>query len=504
MVMLALSLIISAQNVEKKCKSCGKPISQCQYKGRHPVPQRNLQVQQNTSQNQQLARQGKRNQQSSKKKEKIEDYKITDFSELCPDENHPHAIDLGLPSGLLWACCNVGAVNPNEKGNYFAWGEVKQKSVYDWVTYKLCNGSAESCHSIGPNNDISKSMATDVAFLKWGTRWSIPKKHMYQELKENCKFQWATFLGVRGALITGSNGNRLFMPGGGHRINNGRWGEDMGEYWTSELSTSLSYDAMSFYFVGFQNSFGFSGMGRCCGLFVRPIANYSDIIDTLINNMVFVEGGSFMMGSNNGDSYRGEKPMHNEDITSFYIGKYEVTQDEWEVVMGVNPSEFKGVKHPVENVSWDDCQVFIQKLNDLTGMKFRLPTEAEWEYAARGGKLSKGYRFSGSNSLDSIAVYDEISRKKGKESPDYGTHNVGSLKPNELGLYDMSGNVDEWCQNSHTATMVSGKKVEERAHRGGNWFCFSTKSTENMFDLWKRGFYPQGNKYNATGLRLVR
>ena len=507
--MLALSLIISAQNIEKKCKSCRKPISQCQYKGRHPVSLRNPQTQLNSSQNQQQTQQGKHYQQSLKKV-KVEDYVITGFSELCPDENHPHAIDLGLPSGTRWACCNVEASEPYEGGGYYAWGEIAQKSKYDWTSYKHCQGSHKTTTSIHGHgiNDISKSISFDAAFNVWGYKWSIPSSEACKELKEHCSFKRALYHGVKGALLIGPNGMKLFLPIDGNRTD-GTEDEDSwrtewdnrGTYWSSKQDGLASNAfAHSFYF---DKAMKFSATYRCYGLHVRPVANFDEVIETLLKNMVFVEGDSFIMGSNDGDSYSGEK-SHKEAIVSFSIGKYEVTQEEWETVMGTNPSEFKGGKHPVENVSWDDCQVFIEKLNEMTNEKFRLPTEAEWEYAARGGKLSKGYRFAGGNSLDSIAVYDEISRKKGKDSPDYGTHNVGTLKPNELGLYDMSGNVDEWCLNSHTATMLSGRKVEERAHRGGNWFCFSNKSTEAMFDLWRRGFLPQGNKYDTTGLRLVR
>ena len=124
-------------------------------------------------------------------------------------------------------------------------------------------------------------------------------------------------------------------------------------------------------------------------------------------------------------------------LSSFSIGKFEVTQEEWESVMGNNPSREKGAKMPVTNISWNDCKEFIQKLNNITGKKFRLPTEAEWEYAARGGKFSKGYKYSGSNIYNNVAWNEENS--------DSRLHKVGNKQSNELGLYDMSGNVEEWC-----------------------------------------------------------
>ena len=161
--------------------------------------------------------------------------------------------------------------------------------------------------------------------------------------------------------------------------------------------------------------------------------------------MVYVEGGTFRMGATEeqGEDAEGwEKPVHRVTLSSYLIGKHEVTQGLWEEVMGSNPSYNKqGGDYPVENVSWFDCQEFVKKLNARTGMKFRLPTEAEWEYAARGGDRSKGYKYAGSDNLDEVGWYDG-------NSGNY-THPVGEKKPNELGLYDMSGNVFEWCQDRY-------------------------------------------------------
>ena len=215
--------------------------------------------------------------------------------------------------------------------------------------------------------------------------------------------------------------------------------------------------------------------------------------------MIRIEGGTFTMGATEDqgdDTFISAKPMHDVTLSSYSIGETPVTQELWQAVMGSNPSYYKGAQRPVENVSWNDCQYFIQKLNQLTGKVFRLPTEAEWEYAARGGSKSRGYKYAGSNMLDNVAWYYGNSSNK--------THDVGQLSPNELGLYDMSGNVWEWCydwegdyssgsQNNPTGPSSGSRRVG----RGGSWYnsawCCRVSSRNSL---------PPNARYHF-GLRLA-
>ena len=223
-------------------------------------------------------------------------------------------------------------------------------------------------------------------------------------------------------------------------------------------------------------------------------------IKELITSMVTIEGGTFSMGATpeqGSDAEDDDLPAHKVTLSSYSIGRYEVTQEQWEAVMGSNPSQFKGAKLPVENVSWDDCQEFISRLNKMTGKKFRLPTEAEWEYAARGGKSSNQCKFSGSNDLQAVGWnYDNSGS---------ATHPVGQKNPNELGLYDMSGNVWEWCSDrkghytNAAQTNPKGPSLgDTRIYRGGGWAddaaCCRVAYRNNSFQNYKR---------NHLGLRLA-
>ena len=224
-------------------------------------------------------------------------------------------------------------------------------------------------------------------------------------------------------------------------------------------------------------------------------------------NMIQVEGGTFTMGATpeqqNPDS--DEKPTHRVTLSSYYIGETEVTQALWQAVMGSTPtynggwesSYGKGDNYPAYRISWDDCQDFVRKLNSLTGVRFRLPTEAEWEFAARGGNKSKGYQYSGSNNIDAVAWYTNNSGRK--------THPVATKQANELGIYDMSGNVWEWCQDwkadysSSAQTNPTGPNSgATRVIRGGSWNGYAWICRSAL-----RDDYAPDSRYYGLGLRLA-
>ena len=224
--------------------------------------------------------------------------------------------------------------------------------------------------------------------------------------------------------------------------------------------------------------------------------------------MIAVKGGTFTMGGTSeqgSDAESDEKPTHSVTLSDYYIGKLEVTQELWRAVMGDEPTynggwtdEYgKGTNYPAYRVSWNDVQEFIRKLNQKTGANFRLPTEAEWEYAARGGNKSNGYKYSGSNSIDDVAWYTSNSGSK--------THPVGTKSPNELGIYDMSGNVWEWCQDwkgsysSGSQTNPQGQSSgSPRVLRGGSW-----RNNAEDCRVSDRNADPPGHRILNVGFRLA-
>jgi formylglycine-generating enzyme required for sulfatase activity len=261
--------------------------------------------------------------------------------------------------------------------------------------------------------------------------------------------------------------------------------------------------------------------------------------DSNLPNMVFVKGGTFQMGSNESDD---EKPIHSVTVSDFYIGKYEVTVAEfekfitatryktdaekggnsrvyttkWETKEGVYwKHDIKGdlrlrsdYNHPVIHVSWNDATAYCKWLKETTGKGFRLPTEAEWEYAAGGGNQSKGYTYSGSNTINNVAWNYENSRKLGSEHKNYGTNPVGQKLSNELGIYDMSGNVYEWCEdtwhsNYQNAPINGSAWIDEKSNirlvRGGSWSI-----NPNLCRVADRLSYNPYYRFNYIGFRVVR
>ena len=229
----------------------------------------------------------------------------------------------------------------------------------------------------------------------------------------------------------------------------------------------------------------------------------------LMADMVLVEGGTYMMGNpdrDRNDEYAKDVP-HEVTLSSFYICKYEVTEALWTAVMGSNPSKYPlGDNYPVEQVNWYDCQDFVEKLSELTGRHFRLPTEAEWEYAARGGKRSRGYRYSGSYNLDEIGWHVGNAHHYKRE--------VGTKKPNELGLYDMTGNVSEWCQDKldieyyHHSPSINPQGPDRSTYKDNRCFRGGSVWDDEKYDELKvytrnSSGMPPEEKYGHLGLRLA-
>ncbi|MBQ3732216.1 MAG: formylglycine-generating enzyme family protein, partial [Muribaculaceae bacterium] len=250
--------------------------------------------------------------------------------------------------------------------------------------------------------------------------------------------------------------------------------------------------------------------------FIERMENYNTIpgmftVNGVSFQMVALEGGTFTMGVDSATVDMGlanadEMPAHEVTLSPYSIGQTEVTQELWYAVMGTYPSGFTGnMQRPVEQVSWDECQQFITRLNAITGKTFRLPTEAEWEYAARGGVKAQGMTYAGSDNLDEVAWYYNNSYAVGTGSADYGTHAVGSKHGNELGLYDMTGNVFEWCSdwygpyNEEAQVNPTGPESGvRRVTRGGGWFSLPTESRVTF-----RNYEAPGSRNYSLGFRLA-
>ena len=216
-------------------------------------------------------------------------------------------------------------------------------------------------------------------------------------------------------------------------------------------------------------------------------------------SMIYVKGGVFSMGSDDNESRSNEKPVHMVSVSDFFVSQYPITQVQWKTIMGSNPSKFKkksdADNRPVDHVSWDDCMMFIKKLNKLTEKNYRLLTEAEWEYAARGGGNSKD-KYSGSRYIREVAWFNEV---------DGSTHPVGQKHPNALGLYDMSGNVWEWCYDFF-ATYKAEFQQDPRGPKFGVRHVCRGGSWEDIADncrVASRYSYPATYHSKTLGLRLA-
>ncbi len=417
---------------------------------------------------------------------------VSEVDTVIPTEPTPgDLIDLGL--SVKWASCNIGATEPQDVGGFYAWGETQTKSTYSWSNYSWCGGSETtltkyctlSSYGTVDNKTVLDS-ADDVAYSTSGGKLRMPTSAEWQELIDRCQWTKINYKEQDGYLVSSPvTGNAIFIPCNGFKTKSNYYNFYAPYYWSSDLRTVLPSDAMK---MAYLVSCEIGGHERYEGLGVRPVAN-SNVNDEpetetiTVNgvsfNMVKVESGAFMMGSPNSDREANpdEKPQHQVLLSTFYIGQTEVTQALWEAVMGSNPSANRGADNPVEYVSRNDMNVFISKLNQLTGKHFRLPTEAEWEFAARGGNKSQGYTYPGSNDAGEVAWYDKNSSG--------ATHPVAQKKANELGLYDMAGNVWEPCMDYYDADYYSISPVNNpcnttvssvRVMRGGGlgnvrWFC---------------------------------
>ncbi len=237
---------------------------------------------------------------------------------------------------------------------------------------------------------------------------------------------------------------------------------------------------------------------------VRAVVKASDPYG-IAANMVQIAGGTYTMGctSEQGSGCENdENPSHSVTLKSFSISKYEVTQAQWQQVMGSNPSHFKGCDNcPVELVSWDDVQEFISRLNQQTGQHYRLPTEAEWEYAARGGNNSRGNKYSGSNTINDVAWYGSNSNSK--------THEVGTKQANELGIYDMTGNVWEWCSDWYSDSYYSkyDNKTNPKGPESGTYRVVRDGSWNYDVDLCRMAYRSRNSpelRYGNGGFRLAQ
>lgn len=416
-------------------------------------------------------------------------------------------IDLGLPSGNIWAGYNIGADSPLEAGDMFSWGELESKPssrFNDIYYFDYYHGECLN-YSLQDGKRTCLIPQHDAAYMLWGDEWQMPTYDDFKELVDCCDWQWLEYQKVRGWRGTGPNGRKIFFPVLGSWVG-GEFDGEMSGYWTADLSA----DKTAYSFVGtlweHHTDCWISEIPRESGLFIRPVMkdeclqeNPDDLssiitkphgaeqeeelarqearkaeflkatqtlgsradlsklkvkvenntlhVDDISYSFVKVEGGTFKMGAGKEqgkDAEKDEKPQHDVTLSTFNIGVTEISRAMWIKIMGHDNSDTDEVVTPtdddydsvMDDLRWNDCQEFIKILNALTGKKFRLPTEAEWEYAARGGRNSRNYKYSGSNDRKEVAPSNT------------GEYKLKAKKPNELGIYNMTGYVWEFCQDS--------------------------------------------------------
>ena len=438
-------------------------------------------------------------------------------------------VDLGL--SVKWCGYNLGAKSPEEYGDYYAWGNFYTQESYTSSSYTF---------DYAWKYNISGT-SSDIAHEQMGGEWRMPTSDEIKELTEKCKFTQITYKDVKGFKITGPNGNSIFMPLAGYKKGTSDYAKnEHGYYWSGTSDGNGNAEMLSLISKGNADK-----IYHYYGLPIRPVKGLLpdtprknlDILDALeYDEMVPVEGGTFNMGAqkenSSGVNYDprakyNESPVHQVKLNSFYIGKYEVTQGLWEYVMGYSgkcadgstmtvysggywpsdkPSSDNGIGkyHPAYNVSWNDiANIFIPRLNRITGKTYRLLTEAEWEYAARGGNKSNGYIYSGANGIDEVGW--NIENSQGIRNK--GCRTVGIKAPNELGIYDMSGNVIEFCSDwydedyystSPTTNPMGPNNGGARVFRGGSW----TEYDEFCRSSYRNSINPTVRKY-YIGFRLA-
>ncbi len=403
-------------------------------------------------------------------------------------ETHPVATklpnELGIydMSGNVWEWCN------DRKGDYSSDAQTNPKGP-NGGPYRVYRGGswddfAENCRSSTRNDNSPDDRDCDVGLRLCLT---LSSNVTSVRLEETAGYDVVFDCNVPSALLfidgvpNGTASGTRFLKTGNHSI-------------------KVAADN----YVDYTGTFAVNSSSRSVSVNLQEVpVRFSDGVLTIKGvsyEMVWVEGGTFCMGATSeqgSDAFNHEKPVHSVTLNSYYIGKTEVTQALWKAVMGSNPSDFKGDNLPVEYVSWNDCHEFIRKLNALTGQNFRLPTEAEWEFACRGGNNSRGYKYSGSNYIYNVAWYGDNSGNK--------THPVATKSPNELGIYDMNGNVWEWCSDwygGYTSGAQTNPKGPDsgsgRVGRGGSWGG-SARGCRSSFRV---SFIPSF-RFNNLGLRLA-